>query len=82
MYTKKVIEYYNNEDTREHDDLADHLENGAYSSEIGGVDQSIVDDLALSLRSRDELSRSQISLLKKVNHIGAFIILAHLLENK
>lgn len=80
-YTKAVIEYFNNEDLREQEDLVNQIESGAYEAELSGIKGKVIDELVEAINDNSDLSVAQLEILKKINHIGAKIILAHHLED-
>lgn len=79
-YHRKVIEYFINQDTREFEDLASQIESGSYEKELSHLTNAQISLLVESVRNNEDLTKSQIDSLKKVNHIGAFILLAYHLE--
>lgn len=76
MFTKKVIEYFNNEDRREIEDLVSQIDDGAYEEELSEFSSKEVKSLMGALTENNTLSSKQKNMLNKINHIGAFIILA------
>lgn len=75
-YSKKVIQYFNDSDTREQEDLASQIEEGVYAEELSSLSDSEIDRLVSDLRENNDLSAAQMKVLKKIDHIGAAIILA------
>lgn len=75
-YSKAVVQYFNEVDTREQEDLANQIEEGAYSEELSSARDAEVDKLIEDLRANNILSESQLNLIRNIDHIGAIIILA------
>lgn len=79
-YHRKVVEYFINQDQKEFEDLANQIESGNYEKELSDLNNSQKTSLIESIRNNEDLSKNQTDSLKKINHIGAFILLAYQLE--
>lgn len=79
-YHRKVIQYFVNEDQRELEDLASQIESGNYEKELSHLKDNHISSLVESIRNNEDLSKVQLDSLKKINHIGSFILLAYNLE--
>lgn len=82
-YTKEVIQYFYEDDTREQEDLIDQLEQGAFHGDFVSYDEKEIKKLIEALRSDSgHYTQEQFQMLKEINHIGAKIILAYHLEDQ
>ena len=79
-YSKKVVEYFMNQDLSELEDLANQISEGAYSDELSGWSEAQLDDLIENVKNGYDLTPLQLEAIKKMNHIGAYVILANALE--
>lgn len=74
-YVKEIIEYFNSVDTREIDDLYEQILEGSYDDVVGHLTENELAKFLESLSNNEEYTPAQLDILKKINHIGAKIIL-------